>query len=214
MQLKRMLLLTLLSLAVANVGIAAEESEKTAEQAAETALKVGDKAIDGELVDSEGMKVKLSDLWQEGPLVVIWYRGGWCPICQKHLSGIQKVLPAIKAAGGQVVAITPELPEKAQQTAEKSGLEFTVLTDKGNELGKNYGVVFKLDPDTAQKYQQWFSLEEYNGDASMQLPVPVAYIINQQGEITFAFVNANYSERVRPTDVVQALESAAAIAAP
>jgi len=202
-----MFLLTLLSLAVANVGIAAEQSEKTAEQAAETALKVGDKAIDGELVDSAGKKVKLSQLWHEGPLVVIWYRGGWCPVCQKHLSGIQEALPAIKAAGGKIVAVTPELPESSKLTAKEGGLDFPVLTDKGNELGKKYGVVFKLDPDTAKKYQEWINLEKRNGDASMELPVPVAYIINREGVITFAFVNANYGERVKPADVVQALKS-------
>lgn len=207
MQLKLRALLFGLSLTASICSHAQQQTDKTAEQAAETALKVGDKAIDGELVDASGEKVKLSDLWKDGPLVVIWYRGGWCPVCQKHLSGIQEALPEIKAAGGQIVAIAPELPENSKQTAEKSGLEFPVLSDKGNELGKKYGVIFKLDPETAKKYQDWINLEKYNGDASMQLPIPVAYIINTEGVITFAFVNANYGERVKPADVVTALKS-------
>ena len=207
MQLKLRVFLVWLSLLASICSYAQEQTEKTAEQAAETALKVGDKAVDGELVDGEGKKVKLSELWKGGPLVVIWYRGGWCPVCQKHLSGIQEALPAIKAAGGSVVAIAPELPENSKQTAKKNGLDFALLSDKGNALGKKYGVVFKLDPDTAQDYQRWFSLEKHNGDASMQLPVPVAYIINSEGIITFAYVNANYGERVNPDEVVKAMKS-------
>lgn len=183
-----------------------ESQEKTAEQAAGSALKVGDHAIDGVLVGGDGNQVMLSDLWKENPLVVIWYRGGWCPICMRHLNGIQQVLPQIKEAGAKIVAIAPELPEKSKQTAEKNGFDFQLLSDKGNSLGEKYGVVFKLDPSTAAKYQELFDLEKYNGDSSMRLPVPVAYVINQEGVITFAFVDANYQNRVPAADILTALK--------
>ncbi len=183
-----------------------EHQEKTAELAAGTALKVGDQAIDGVLVDGDGNEVRLSELWKDGPLVVIWYRGGWCPICMRHLSGIQEALPQIRAAGAKIVAIAPELPEMSKRTAEKNSLEFLLLSDKGNALGEKYGVVFKLDPGTAKKYQQLFDLEKFNGDASMQLPIPVAYVINQEGNIIFAFVDADYRNRVSAEEIITALE--------
>ncbi|TWU25965.1 peroxiredoxin-like family protein [Bythopirellula polymerisocia] len=184
-----------------------EPQEKTAQQAAATALKVGDQAIDGVLIDGAGKEVQLSDLWKEGPLVVIWYRGGWCPICMRHLRGIQEAMPQIKEAGAKIVAIAPELPEMSKQTAEKNGFDFLLLSDKGNTLGEKYGIVFKLDPGTATRYQQLFDLEKFNGDASMELPVPVAYVINEKGVITFAYVEPDYRQRVKPGDIVDALKT-------
>jgi len=188
----------------------AGEKGKTAEKAAETALKQGDQAIDGELVDSNGDKVQLSKLWEQGPLVVVWYRGGWCPLCQRHLSAIQQVLPEIKAAGGRVVAISPEVPKKSEATAKQNQLDYQVLSDQGNQLGHKYGVTFTLPTETATKYQEMFDLAAYNGDDSMQLPVPAAYVISPQGEITYAFVNADYRERAKPDDLLQAIKAAQA----
>ncbi|QEG35196.1 peroxiredoxin-like family protein [Bythopirellula goksoeyrii] len=183
-----------------------ELQEKTAKEAARSALKVGDHAIDGELVDADGNKILLSDLWKKNPLVVIWYRGGWCPICMRHLSGIQEAMPEIEKAGAKIVAIAPEKPEMTKQTAENNGFDFLLLSDQGNELGEKYGVVFKLDPDTATRYQQMFDLAKYNGDSSMRLPVPVAYVINQEGVITFAYVEPDYKQRVKPEDIINALK--------
>jgi peroxiredoxin len=124
----------------------------------------------------------------------------------RHLSGIQEATSQIKEADAKIVAIAPELPEMTKDTVEKNGFDFPVLSDPGNALGFKYGVVFKLDPDTATRYQERFNLEKYNGDATMQLPVPVAYIIGQDGVISFAYVNANYRERVKPADVIEALK--------
>jgi peroxiredoxin len=201
------LLIAGMALLGSSVTFAVEQTDKTAEQAAETSLKVGDKAIDGELVDGSGKKVKLSELWKDGPLVVVWYRGGWCPICMRHLSGIQEAMPAIKETGAKIVAIAPELPDMVKETAEENDFDFPVLSDKGNALGFKYGVVFKLDDDTARRYQEHFNLEKYNGDATMQLPVPVAYVINPEGVITYAYVNPNYRDRVKPADIVDAVRN-------
>ena len=189
---------------------AEEPTGLNAEQAVRGALQVGDAAVDGVLLDNAGNKVQLSDLWKEHPLVVVWYRGGWCPICMRHLSSIQAVLPELNAAGAKLVAIAPEQPEMASQTAAKNGFEFLLLSDPGNAVGEKYGIVFTLDPGTAQKYQKMFDLEKYNGDSSMKLPVPVAYVINQEGKITFAFVEPDYRQRVDPADLLEALSPVAA----
>jgi peroxiredoxin len=174
--------------------------------AEQAALDVGDKAIDGTLTAADGSKVELSELWAKNPLVVIWYRGGWCPICSRHLKSIQQALPEFQAAGATLVAIAPELPEKSAQTVDTLDLGYTVLSDPHNELGKKYGVVFKLDDDTAAKYQQYFHLTEVNGDDSFELPIPAAYAIGTDGVIDFAYLVGDYHQRVKPDDILKSLK--------
>ena len=102
--------------------------------ATEKALKVGDRAPDFELPDATGKKVKLSDLKARGPVVVTWYRGGWCPYCNIALRGFHKSLPEIRAAGASLVAISPETPDNSMSTTEKNHLDYEVLSDKGNKV--------------------------------------------------------------------------------
>ncbi len=173
----------------------------------ESALNVGAQAIDGELPDANGSAVKLSDLWAKGPVVVVWYRGGWCPYCNLQLRAMQEALPAIKAKGGTMIAITPETPDNSLSTVEKNELEFVVLSDVGNELAKKYGVVFKLPEKVSPIYKQMIDLSKYNGNDSDELPLAATYVIDQSGKIRYAFLDANYTARAEPADVVAALET-------
>ncbi len=173
----------------------------------ESALNVGAQAIDGELPDANGSTVKLSDLWAKGPVVVVWYRGGWCPYCNLQLRAMQEALPAIKAKGGTMIAITPETPDNSLSTVEKNELEFVVLSDVGNELAKKYGVVFKLPKKVSPIYKQMIDLSKYNGNDNDELPLAATYVIDQAGKIRYAFLDANYTARAEPADVVAALET-------
>ena len=110
----------------------------------ESAKQVGDIAIDGELTGWNGDTIKLSKLWNEGPVVLMWYRGGWCPYCSIQLRAMQKSLNDIENAGAKLVVLTPELPETAKETAEAANIEIVALHDKDNALAKQYGIMFDL----------------------------------------------------------------------
>ncbi len=175
-------------------------------QDASKALKVGDKAPQFTLKNALGKKVKLSTLLKNGNVVLTWYRGGWCPYCNRALQGWQEVLAEIKAQSATFVALTPELPDYSLSTKEKHQLTFEILTDLNNEVASRYGLVFTLDENTAVRYEKGFGLSAYNGNHLNQLPMPATYIINQKGVIVYAFVNADYTQRANTEEVIKKLK--------
>ena len=172
----------------------------------EKALKVGDKAPDFELPGASGKPVKLSSLLKDGPAVVTWYRGGWCPFCNIALRGFQKSLPEIKAEGAALVAISPMTPDNSLTIAEKDGLGFEVLSDKGNKAARAFGVAYKLPTVTTELMKGRVDLEKFNGDDSKELPLGATYVIDRAGVIRYAFVDADFRKRAEPSEVVAALK--------
>jgi len=172
------------------------------------AKKVGDAAPGFALTDAKGETVKLSGLLAKGPVVLTWYRGGWCPYCNIALNALQKKLPEIRAAGATLVALTPELPDKTLSTAEKHSLEFLVLSDVNHKVAKEYGIVFKLTPEVRDLYHSRFNLTEYNGKEAGEdsLPLAATYIIGKDGKILWAFLDADYRKRAEPDDIVAFLK--------
>jgi peroxiredoxin len=173
--------------------------------AIERALKVGARAPDFELPDATGKKVKLSDLTARGPVVVTWYRGGWCPYCNIALRGFHTSLAEIKAAGASLIAISPESPDNSMTTVEKNHLEFSVLSDKGNKVAHAYGVSYKIPKIVADQFKGRLDLTKYNGDDSGELPLGVTYVIDRDRFIRYAFIDADYRKRAEPSDVIAAL---------
>ena len=171
------------------------------------ALKVGDRAPDFELPDANGKKVKLSELLGRGPVVVTWYRGGWCPYCNIALRGFHKSLPEIRSAGASLVAISPEAPDNSLNTAEKNHLDFEVLSDRGSKVARAYGVSYKIPKVIAEQFKGRLDLAKYNGDDSGELPLGVTYVIDREGVIRYAFVDADYRKRAEPSEVVAALRN-------
>jgi len=171
-----------------------------------SAKQVGDVAPDFMLKNATGASVSLKDYLAEGPVVLTWYRGGWCPYCNLTLQYLQKELPNIKATGASLLALTPELPDNSMKTAEKHALEFEVLSDVGNKVAKDYGVVFQLTEEVAKKYNAKFNLEKYNGDTSNELPLAATYIINPDGKITYAFLDSDYRNRAEPKEILEKLK--------
>lgn len=170
--------------------------------------KVGDKAPEFALKNAAGAEIKLSGLLKDGPVVLTWYRGGWCPYCNIALAAFQEKLPGIKAAGARLVALTPELPDKSLSTKEKNSLTFEVLTDLNHAVARQYGIVFELTPEVRDLYQKHFDLTEFNGaDAGAgTLPLAATYIIGADGVIRSVFVDADYRKRAEPAEIVEALE--------
>ncbi len=174
---------------------------------ADRALGVGASAPDFQLTDQSGNTVRLSELLREGPVVLTWYRGGWCPYCNIQLAAYQEALPQIKAAGAQLAAITPELPDKSISTAEKNALGFKVLSDAGNAVARQYGLSYRLPEPVIESFKGRLDIPGSNGDNSWTLPLTATYVIEPGGRITWAFVDTDYRKRAEPADIVKALES-------
>ncbi len=173
----------------------------------EGAKNVGDQAPGFTLENHSGESVSLSGLLEQGPVVLVWYRGGWCPYCNLTLAAYQQRLEEIRGLGATLVALSPELPDKSLSTAQKSELQFEVLSDVGNEVAREYGVVFKLTEGVQANYEQAFVLSEFNGDDSGELPLAATYVIDRDGVIRWAFLDADYRNRAEPADVIKALQS-------
>ncbi|WP_245868056.1 peroxiredoxin-like family protein [Labilibaculum filiforme] len=172
----------------------------------EKALNVGDKVPDFVLNNQMNKSVSLSEELENGPVVLIWYRGGWCPYCNITLHFLQEKLPEFKALGASLIALTPELPDKSISTSEKHELEFSVLSDVDNKVAKEYGVVFELTPEVASIYQKAFNLHDYNGNESNELPLAVTYVVDKEGVIQYAFLDADYRNRAEPEEIISALK--------
>lgn len=172
-----------------------------------SAKQLGDTAPNFTLQNATGKAVSLSDYLQNGPVVLTWYRGGWCPYCNITLRHLQQSLPAFQAKGAQLLALTPELPDKSLSTQEKNELSFEVLTDTDLGVAKAYGIVFKLIEEVGEVYRKNFSLLDYNGNDTDELPLAATYVIQADGKITYAFLDAEYRNRAEPADILAALEA-------
>jgi peroxiredoxin len=170
------------------------------------AKNVGDRAPDFTLARAAGGTFHLAEALQDGPVVLLWYRGGWCPYCNTQLQAMQQVLPQIHQAGGQLVAISPEQPSFASQTRSKLDLDYVLLSDPGNRVAGKYDIVYTLPGEVAKDYADLgLDLERYNDDTSNQLPLAVTYVIDTDGVIRYAFIDADYRRRAEPADVVRAI---------
>lgn len=170
------------------------------------AKKVGEIAPDFELNNALGKPVALSDYLKKGKVVLTWYRGGWCPYCNMTLQQLQREVPGFNANGASLIALTPELPDKSMSTVEKQNLQFEVLSDVGNEIARAYGIVFKLADDVAEIYDASFGMRTYNGDDSYELPLAATYIINEDGKIMYAFLDADHRKRAEPSELTAFLK--------
>lgn len=176
-------------------------------QILEKALKKGDKIPSFELHDVQKGRVQSSELLQKGPLLLIFYRGGWCPYCNLQLRDLQKNLKAIRSTGAQLVAISPEVPDQTAETVKKENLEYFVLSDADGEVGKKFGLMFQLPEDLKGVYLKFgIDLEKSNGNRNWELPLAATYIVNRQGEIIYSFVDADYKKRADTLDLIKILK--------
>lgn len=173
----------------------------------ENALNVGQKAPNFTLNNATNKPVALYDQLKNGPVILTWYRGGWCPYCNITLHNLQDKLPEFEKAGASLIALSPELPDKSLSTSEKNDLEFTVLSDVGNKVGKEYGVVYELTPAVASMYEDGFGLSKYNGNKSNELPLAATYVIDKNGIIQYAFLDEDYKKRAEPDTIIEALNN-------
>ncbi len=172
----------------------------------DNAINLGQKAIDFTLKNALGDTTHLKDTLEQGPVILTWYRGGWCPYCNLTLQYLQNNLSEFKKYGANLLALTPELPDKSLSTKEKHDLEFEILSDIGNKVAKQYGLVYKLTDALAEVYQNKLGLENYNGDDSSELPITATYVIDSKGTVKYAFLDADYRNRADILEILEALK--------
>ncbi|MEV6946929.1 peroxiredoxin-like family protein [Streptomyces sp. NPDC051172] len=179
----------------------------TASGQADRALTVGAKAPSFTLPSATGGDTSLTELLAEGPVVITFYRGAWCPYCNIALRSLQQHHDAITARGARLVAISPQAPDESLSHAEKNELAFDVLSDLGCDTAKQFGLAFDLPEDLAAVYAGFgIDLHRSNTGHARTLPIPATYVIDQDGTISWAFANADYTTRAEPAEILAALD--------
>ncbi len=155
-------------------------------------------------IDGSGSEFSLEKALQKGPVVIIFYRGFWCPVCNKHLAQIQDSLQMIHDKGAIVIAVSPEKPEYLDKMAEKSGASFTLLFDEDYKISDAYDVTFKPESKQLFVYNTILGahLKETHSDESQRLPIPATYIINQDGIIVWRQFDPDYKNRSTVRDII------------
>jgi peroxiredoxin len=173
----------------------------------ERALGTGAKFPDLTLTNAVGGQSRIYDKLASGPLVVTFYRGGWCPYCNLELRAYQGALADIRALGADLVAISPEAPDNTLSTAEKNELKFEILSDVNGRLEDALGIRFDLANPIIALYKRFgHDLPTHNGDGRWSLPIPATYVLDRDGTIALAFVEPDYRKRLEPADAIAALQ--------
>ncbi len=177
-------------------------------------LMAGERAPDFELPNPHGKPVRLSELLAKGPVVLSFFRGDWCPVCNLQLRALERALPGIREASASLVAVTPQSLEHTLSLQEKAELNFDVLSDVAQKVIRDYRVQFTVPPELQNLYLGFYSLDlgEQNGDGSWNLPVPGTFIIDAEGIIRHTHVTADFTRRMEPDDVIEALRPLATAA--
>ena len=175
-------------------------------QLAECALQVGDLAPRLELPDGDGMLWRSEDLLRNGPLAIVFYRGRWCAYCNAQLAALQDVHQQIAEAGASLIAISPQTQKHSYMTRDMHKLRFPVLSDAGNQVARQFGLVYRLLPELQAIYETIMTkLPGYNGDQSWELPLAATYLVQPDGKISYARIDADWRNRPEPEELLQAL---------
>lgn len=167
-----------------------------AAQEAPEGLFISSKAPDFKAKNQYGAEIQLKDLLKKGKVILVFYRGQWCPYCNKQLSRLQDSIKFITDKGAMLVAISPEKPEMVTKTIEKTKAEYSVLYDKDLKIMKAYDVEFELPENTVTRYRNaGLDIEANNGTNGKYLPVPAVYIIDKESIITYRFFEQDYKKR-------------------
>ena len=194
------------AVAVACTGVGSSLQGEVAKSAAEAKpLKVGTAAPNSTLREVDGKTVELKQVLGGKPTVLIFYRGGWCPFCNAHLSELAKVEGDLRAMGFQIVAISPDTPAELNKTLDKDHLTYRLFSDTNATSLRNFGVAYRLDDQTFTMYRDRFNidLESSSGEKHHILPVPSVFLIDKHGKIGFAYSNPDYKVRMKGADIVQ-----------
>lgn len=169
-------------------------------------IKVGEKAPDFRLNNALGKEIHLKDELNKGPVVLVFYRGAWCPFCNMHLHALQKSLPEFKKYGAQLITVTPQTPDKSAEQIKKDGYPFEVLSDLDSKAMKDYKLYFELPDDLVAVYKNHgLDIESFNGAGRTVLPVPGSFVIDSNGIVRAMQAQTDYKIRMEPAAIIDAL---------
>lgn len=170
--------------------------------------KAGDRAADFTLTNAVGQSVNLYEALKNHKIILVFYRGTWCPYCNLALAHYQSMLPEIEKNGGRLMAISPQTPDESLSISEKNNLEFEVLSDNGNLVARLYTTVFKNgSKPLAEMEKLGFNFDNYYADDSKEIPVPAVFIIHQDGKISYAkSEGGDFRNRTAAQEIIQALK--------
>ena len=178
---------------------------------ADRSLRVGDQAPDFTLPDKAGHPVALYDVLARGPVVLTFFRGGWCPFCTISLRALARIHPALRRRGAEVLAISPQPRHACESTAHCSALPYPVLSDHDNRVARSYGVAVTLPPDLQKAYcSLGHDLPTINGVPGWELPMPSGFVVAPDARIVLARVDPRAHKRLEPNDALAAVEALAA----
>ena len=177
-----------------------------ASQIAENAIIAGDIAPNFTLPNITGDPVSLYEVLNSGPVVLSFYRGGWCPFCNLELQALQAQLSEFRALGANLIGVSPETPDTSLSAIDKHQLEFEVLSDIGNITARQYGLLFTVYEEMRPLYLKWgLDVPASNGDDSWELPVPATYVIDTDSVVRAAHVDKDYTRRMEPAQILATL---------
>jgi peroxiredoxin len=172
-------------------------------------LAVGEPIPAATLKTAEGADFDLQAAIAEQPAIVIFYRGGWCPYCNRHLAALQELDPQLRELGYQIIAISPDRPSELAKSADAGHLSYTLLSDSNVKAATAFGLVFTVDDATIERYKGHnIDLEASSGESHHQLPVPAVFIVGTDGVIDFAHANEDYKKRIESDVLLNAAKAA------
>jgi peroxiredoxin len=175
----------------------------------EPGLKVGMSASDFQLSNAFGKEVKLSERLEGGPVVLVFYRGAWCPFCNIELNALQSSLTYFSKYNASLIAVTPQRPDKSKEQLDKSKYTFEILSDLDDSVMKAYNLYFEVPQELHELYKNRFSFDitAYNGKDRLGLPIPGTFVIDQNGIIQASYAKTDYKKRMEPEDIINALKA-------
>lgn len=184
------------TLLIVSFSIAAQEEPK--------GLNINNEAPDFTAKDQYGKEVNLKEKLKAGPVVLVFYRGQWCPYCNRYLKRLEDSMSLVSNKGASLISVTPETTEGIEKTIEKTKVTYPILYDEGLSIMKSYDVAFKVDDKTVEKYKGYgIDFAKANGDSNgPNLPVPAVYVINKEGKIIFRHFDKDYTKRVSVADIL------------
>jgi peroxiredoxin len=172
----------------------------------DTALRLGTPVPNVFLTDALGNTVGLKSMHGGKTTVIIFYRGGWCPYCNLELREWQRLLPELQSAGGQLIAISPQLPDNSLNTSQKIELAYPVLSDSSLAAANAFGIAFELPPELIELYSKVGNdLPTLNGNGQWVLPIPATFVFDAEGNLVFRHVESDYRQRAEPAQVIELL---------
>ncbi|MBK6826200.1 MAG: AhpC/TSA family protein [Chitinophagaceae bacterium] len=175
-------------------------------QKAPEGLFIASKAPDFKAKDQNGTEIRLKDLLKKGKVVLVFYRGNWCPYCNKELSRLQDSLSFITEKGATLLAITPEQAEGIAKTTEKTKASYSILHDEGLKIMKAYDVAFELQENTITRYKNaGLDVEKNNGANGKYLPIPAVFVVDQEQTVRYRFFETDYKKRPSVKEILDNL---------